>query len=57
MKSCKDIAKIMSPGQNASLMDKIEIKLHLMICKLCRVYALQIQAVEKKLYKPDEKES
>ena len=47
MKSCKDVAKLMSPGQKISLFDKMEIKLHFLICELCRVYAQQIKAVEK----------
>ena len=47
MKTCKDIAKLLSPGQKVSLLNKMEIKLHFLICELCRVYNAQIKSVEK----------
>lgn len=48
MKSCKEIAKLLSPNQKISLWGKIEIRMHMLICKMCRDYQKQIGYLKKK---------
>ena len=43
MKSCKEIAKLMVPGTKLTFFEKMETKLHLFVCDLCKRYEKQLE--------------
>ena len=45
MKSCKDIAKLLIPGNKLSLFEKMETKMHLLMCEFCRKYEKQLKLI------------
>lgn len=47
MLSCKDIVKIVSSEENSSWSKKIEVKMHLLMCRHCAKYAKQIDMIKK----------
>ncbi len=53
MLSCKEIAKILSSGEELSWMKRAELRMHLMMCKLCSLYAQELKMMRngfKKLF-------
>ena len=51
MKSCKEIAKLLVPGKKLFFQEKIEIKMHLLMCELCRKYEKQLKLISFKKIK------
>ena len=43
MLSCKDVAMMMSSGDSASFMKRLELRLHLMMCTHCSWYAMHLK--------------
>ena len=54
MRTCREVVEILSSDKKLTLWGKIELKLHLMICKSCSKYLSQIRALRdtyKELFK------
>lgn len=47
MRSCKEIAQLMTPGNNLTFFQKMEAKMHLFVCELCRKYEKQLKFLSK----------
>jgi len=50
MRSCKEVARLMSPGVTLTFFQRFELMVHMSMCGMCRRFEKQIQAVEKKLH-------
>jgi len=46
MRSCKDTLKIISSSQDLSIFQKMELKMHLLMCKHCLVYMKHLKMVK-----------
>lgn len=46
MKTCKEISHILSHSEEISLMNKMELKLHLLMCKGCSTYAAHLKMMK-----------
>ena len=46
MLKCKEVVKVVSSDQPISLKQKIEIKMHLMMCRHCRRYQQQLNLLK-----------
>ena len=53
MLACKEIAKLLSSGEELSWMKRAELRMHLMMCKLCARYDEELKMMRsgfKKLF-------
>lgn len=53
MLPCKDIVRILSSNEKLSLMTKVELEMHILICKHCSRYAEHLRLMKngfKKLF-------
>jgi hypothetical protein len=51
MKSCKEISKLLSEDQELPFLQKVELKMHLLICKNCSTYAIQLKMLKEGFHK------
>lgn len=54
MLACKEIVEIVASNQELTLMKKVELKLHLLMCKHCNAYVEQLKSMNfqyKKIFK------
>lgn len=54
MKSCKEITELIATDKTLSFKSKVELRLHLMICKHCHAYSEQLKIMNlqyKKVFK------
>ncbi|MBT3236145.1 MAG: hypothetical protein HN353_09365 [Bdellovibrionales bacterium] len=54
MRSCKEIAQLLVPGQKLSLMQRVEIKMHLLFCKCCGNQQKQLEIIGRALQRYDQ---
>lgn len=46
MMSCREASRLIAQdGLNASRFERLEVRLHLLVCRLCRRYRAQLQAI------------
>lgn len=50
MKTCKEVSHIVATEKELNFKEKIEVKFHLFICKVCRHYAKQMEGLKKGLH-------
>ena len=46
MLKCKEVVRILGSGEELSLTQRIQLKMHLWMCKHCGVYARQLRAMK-----------
>ena len=46
MLNCKEVVRILGSGEDLSLFQKIQLKMHLWMCKHCGAYARQMKAMK-----------
>ena len=46
MLKCKEVVRILGSGEELSLTQRIQLKMHLWMCKHCGVYASQLRAMK-----------
>jgi len=47
MLSCKEVAKSLSSDDELSWIKRAELRMHLMMCKLCSLYAQELKMMKK----------
>lgn len=57
MLKCNEIVEIVASDKKLSLMGKMELKLHLLMCKYCNSYSKQISMLNTQFKKVIEKKS
>jgi len=59
MKSCKEIAALLAPGNDLSFMERAETRMHLVMCKACQIYQKHLKILsfnyKKQMFKKIEK--
>lgn len=50
MKTCKEVSHIVATEKELTLKEKLELKFHLLICKVCRHYVRQMSGLKKGLH-------
>ncbi len=59
MISCKEVSKILSENDNLSLLKKVELRMHLFICKKCSRFEKHLKSLlsgAQKLYRVKDNE-
>ena len=51
MKTCKEISKILSQNQELSFLKKVELKIHLLMCENCSIYATHLKMIKSEFQK------
>lgn len=49
MKSCKEVAQLISTGEELGFFEKVSVKMHYFICKGCRRYHEQQELIVKEI--------
>lgn len=57
MLKCNEIVEIIAKSKNLSLIGKMELKFHLLMCKHCNSYSKQISIINSQFKKVIEKKS
>ncbi|MDC1175185.1 hypothetical protein OAT67_07305 [Bacteriovoracaceae bacterium] len=47
MKSCKEVSQLLASDKELGVFDKLSLKLHFSVCKVCRTYKQQQEAITK----------
>ena len=57
MLNCKDVTKIIASSERSHWRRRLEIRMHLLMCKHCRKFSLQLDAIKtgvRKLFEPNQ---
>lgn len=46
MLNCKEVVRILGSGENLSLSQRIQLRMHLWMCRHCGIYARQMKAIK-----------
>ncbi|MDP6692780.1 MAG: hypothetical protein QF444_00510 [Phycisphaerales bacterium] len=46
MKSCREITKLVVSGDRFTLVNRISIVMHLLMCRACRLFKLQTDSID-----------
>lgn len=49
MKSCKEVSKLLSSGEDLGFFERVSVKMHYVICKACRRYHEQQELIVKEI--------